>query len=139
MTTTFALERARAGTARPGTTAGPLYCRHNHGTPYHIPTSPMSIITTAILFYQPDGRLVIAPDDVAALRAAIESRGGHLEFEEALRRGFIYGAFNGLPVYDLTITLPDDVDARTVMAEIDPLIKALVRRNTVSRTQADPA
>lgn len=139
MTTRTTLERAEGGSLHPGTTAVSIPDRHQRGAPNHTPLLPMHIISTAILFHQPGGRLVVSPDDVLQLRAAVEALGGRLEFEEALRRGFIYGRFNGLPVYDITITFPDEVDAATAMQEIDSLIKALIGRHVVPTTPTDPA
>lgn len=93
------------------------------------PTPMSQRISTCIPVYQPSGRLSVPADDLATLRAIVEDEGGSLDFEETSERGFICGDCQGLPVFKLGVTLPDNVDPNAVLEQLHPAVKAMIRRN----------
>jgi len=116
------------------------YGRQEDGATHPLTITTMSrFITTCIPTYQPDGKLSVPPDDWAQLRAVIEDEGGSLDLEETSKRGFIFGGHQGLPVYSVEITLPDEVDPVAAMQRIDPTLKAIIRRNLTPERQEQPA
>jgi len=126
----FKLERPGDGAAvtRPARPA--VHGRLEDGTtsPF-TPTRMARLISTCIPLYQPDGRLAVPPDDWAELRAIVEDEGGSLDFEETSKRGFIFGGHQGLPVYAVSISVPDGIDEAELIGRVDPALKAIIRRN----------
>jgi len=134
-----ALEREEARALVTSITTGVLPGRHGGGTPYHLHPDPMRIISTNIPVYQPDGRLSIPPDDVAELRTFVEAAGGSLDFDTVTKCGFIFGTHRGLPVYELAISLADDVDQAAFLERLDVVLRAIISRNLLPITQTQPA
>ncbi|MBP7797412.1 MAG: hypothetical protein KA072_02160 [Thermoanaerobaculaceae bacterium] len=114
--------------------------RQEGGAQLPFTSTPMSnVISTRIPVYQPTGRLAVPPDDVATLRAIVEDEGGTFDFEETKERGFIFGDHRGLPVYRLGVSVPDGIDADTVLERLDPAVKAMIRRNLAPVSDTQPA
>lgn len=117
-----------------------VYGRREGGTfTFFTLISMTRIIHTFLPVSQPDGRLVIPPDEWAALRAIVDDEGGSLDVEETTLRGFHFGSHAGLPVYELRVSLPDGVDQAELMERLHPALKAMIRRNLTTETNTQPA
>jgi len=129
-TSNFKLGRLGDGAAVTRPTRFTVNGRLEDGTtPHFTPTCMARLISTCIPLYQPDGRLAVPPDDWAELRAIVEDEGGSLDFEETSKRGFIFGGHHGLPVYAVSISVPDGIDEADIIGRVDPALKAIIRRN----------
>lgn len=117
-----------------------VHGRREGGTfPFFTLTSMTRIIHTFLPVSQPDGRLVIPPDEWAALRAIVDDEGGSLDVEETTLRGFHFGSHAGLPVYELRVSLPDGVDQTELVERLHPALKAMIRRNLTTEANTQPA
>jgi hypothetical protein len=121
-------------------TPNAVHGRREGGTLIPSTPTPMShIVSTCIPVYQPTGRLSVSPDDLVTLRAITEDEGGTFDFEETKERGYIFGDHKGLPVFKLGVTLPDDIDANTVLERLHPAVMAMIRRNLTPEPVTSPA
>lgn len=131
-------ELERQGEARVTRLAVHAHGRQEDGTPHPLTSTTMAnVIITNIPHYQPNGTLAIPADYWAQFRGFITQLGGDLEFEETRKRGFIFGE-EGLWVYQLTITLPDDADVETTLRMIDATLKAAIRGHLTPAPAVEP-
>lgn len=114
--------------------------RLEDGTTHPLTPTPMPrTLFTCIPIYQPDGRLAIPADEWAALRAIIDYEGGTLEYAETIKRGFHFGQFRGLPVYEISVTMPDGVDPDELLERLHPALKDMIKRNLTPASAGQPA
>lgn len=117
-----------------------VHGRLEDGTTHSLTPTPMArTLFTCIPIYQPDGQLAVPADEWAALRAIVDYEGGTLEYAETVKRGFHFGQFRGLPVYEISVTMPDGVDPDELLERLHPALKDMIKRNLTLAPAGQPA
>jgi len=134
------LERQREVPRHTHPTRHEAHGRLEDGTTYSLTVTTMAnVISTCIPTHQPNGTLAVPAEFWSQLRIFIGQLGGSLEVEETRKRGFIFGDCKGLPVYQLVVTLPDDVDVEDALSKIDQTLKHMIRGFLTPAVQEQPA